>query len=207
MQTQPATAIEHYDDVMIRPARPSDIAALETVALTALRVLGASYYTPQQIDSLVRYLSPIDRDVIADGGYFVATVEQQIVAGGGWSRRSALYTHQPISLADDAATMLDPASDAARIRAFYVHPAWAGRGIARRLMRLCEQAAQDAGFRRLELLATLTGVPLYLRCGFVGSAQTMLRLPDDTLIPLVRMTKTLSPRDAVFVIEQSIDQS
>jgi GNAT superfamily N-acetyltransferase len=179
-------------DLQIRPAQADDIPALTAMAELSLRALSEAFYSIEQITSLLRHWNMIDRQVIADGTYYVAQLDGQIVGSGGWSRRRALHTPHDVADGSDAGELIDPRTEAARIRGFFVHPDFAGRGIARRLMRLCEVEARQAGFSGLKLLATLTGVPLYRRCGFVGCALSAERLPDGTLVPLVHMTKRLT---------------
>jgi N-acetylglutamate synthase-like GNAT family acetyltransferase len=87
--------------------------------------------------------------------------------------------------------LLDPRRDPAKIRAFYVHPDWARRGIGRQMMNACQAAASQAGFTRLELLATLTGIPLYTACGFKVVERVEVKLPDGVVLPTVKMAKQL----------------
>ena len=114
----------------------------------------------------------------------------QIIAGvGGWSRRKTLYGGDQAKNGED--NLLDPATEAARIRAFYIHPNWARRGIGSQLMNACEAAAQAAGFKQLELVATLTGEPLYAHCGFKALERTQIKMPDGMMLPVVKMAKSL----------------
>ena len=122
--------------------------------------------------------------------YFVAEGEGQVIACGGWSRRKSLFGgDQGRVEADDG--LLDPARDAARVRAFFVHPAWARRGIGRSLLAACEAAIRQAHFRRVELVATLAGEPLYASFAYGVAERYQAPLPNSLRLPVVRMTKRL----------------
>ena len=125
--------------------------------------------------------------MIADRTFFVVEHEGQVIACGGWSRRRTSFgsDHSPVK--DD--TPLDPATDPAKIRGFFVHSSWARRGIASRILVACEQAARDAGFTRFELVSTLTGVPLYRRHGYIESERICFTLPNGEPYEAMRMTK------------------
>ena len=131
----------------------------------------------------------LDRQLIADGTYFVVESQGRVAGCGGWSRRATLYggDHTP----GRDATMLDPAIDAARVRAMYTHPAFARRGVGVLILQLCEAAAKAEGFRRLELMATLSGRPLYLRAGF-EDIETIEDSRGGAPVPLVRMGKAFA---------------
>lgn len=181
----------HPVDVRIRRATPDDLPAIQHVVAESIRVLAAGDYTTQQLESALHYLAGADNpQLIADGTYYVAEADGQIAGCGGWSRRKALYADN----GNGTDQWLDPAQDAAKIRQFYMHPQWARRGIARRLLQTCEDAARAAGFTRLELLATLTGEPLYAASGFKSIEQVDVPLPDGLVCPTIRMVKSLSER-------------
>jgi GNAT superfamily N-acetyltransferase len=166
-----------------------DVPALHHVLQESMRVLGARAYTPRQVDSALRYVCVVDVMLIQDGTYFVAEVDGQIVGCGGWSRFKSLYNGHGSGSGD----ILDPAHDAAKIRAFFVHPDWARRGIGRALLHTCEAAARRAGYRQLELVATLPGKPLYAAVGFEAVAPIAVELPDGVRLPAFEMIKTLAP--------------
>ena len=152
--------------------------------------LATAHYTPEQIESVLRHGIGVDTQLIADGTYYVAEADDgTLVAAGGWSARRTLYGGDQLKAGDDPP--LDPATEPARIRAFFVHPAWARRGLARRIFAECRDAARAAGFRELALGATLPGVPLYESLGFVPHETTTMRLPDGVEFPLVRMTRPI----------------
>lgn len=178
-------------DLKLRPARLEDIPVLARLVEASVRGLGRQNYSPQQIESSLKYIFGVDtRLLIEDGTYYVVEIGGQIVGAGGWSRRGRLYGGGP---AKDGAgdNLLDPGRDPAKIRGFYVHPNWARQGIGRQIMSACQDAAGWAGFTRLELLATLTGVPLYAACGFKVVERVELKLPDGVGFPAVRMAKHL----------------
>ena len=175
--------------ILLRPARTADIPALQAVIQRSARALSAGFYSPAQIEAAIRYVFGVDSALIADGTYLAALDDEIIVACGGWSRRRTLYggDQRPVGASD----FLDPATDAARIRAFFVAPEQARRGIGRLLLDACESAARASGFRHLELMATLPGVPLYAACGFREAERITDVLPDGTAIEFVRMERPL----------------
>jgi GNAT superfamily N-acetyltransferase len=169
----------------LRLARTDDLAALRALIDDSVRGLSAAHYTAEQIESGLRYVFGPDTQLIADGTYFVVEDGTQLAAAGGWSKRQTLYggdQHKPA-----ADPLLDPRTDAARIRAFFVHPDFARRGLGRMLFEACRSAAVAAGFRAFELGATLPGVPLYTSLGFTPVERADARLPDGVVLPIVRM--------------------
>ena len=174
----------------LRLALDRDIPGLRELIERSARALSRGFYSPSQVDAAVRYVFGVDSALVADGTYFVAVVDAAIVGCGGWSRRGALYggDQRPMGAAD----WLDPARDAARIRAFFVAPEHARRGVGRLLYQACEAAAGAAGFHRLELMATLPGVPLYSSLGFREVAHVIDALPDGTTVEFVRMDRDIA---------------
>ena len=173
----------------IRKARLDDVDALNVLVRNSVVGLSSEDYSPEQLESALRHLFGIDTRLIEDGTYYVIEEDGRCVACGGWSRRRTLFGgDQYTGRSDDR---LDPRTEAARIRAFFVHPDWARRGIATRLLVECARAARAAGFRRLELMSTLPGKPFYLREGFHALESVDLELPDGVLFPLIRMTRDL----------------
>ncbi len=173
----------------IRPALQHDIPTLQRLIPESARALSRGWYSPQQIESAIRYVFGVDSRLIADATYYVADVGGEIAGCGGWSKRKTLFGGDQMKDSDDP--LLDPTCDAARIRAFFVHPRWARQGIGRRLIETCEQAARAAGFRRMELAATLPGEPLYAAMGYAAVKRFDHLTPDGTLLPLVHMEKWL----------------
>lgn len=170
----------------LRAASPDDLPALRALIAASVRALSVGFYDEAQRESGLRHVFGVDTQLIADGTYFVLVDDDGTLAAcGGWSRRRTLYGgDQAKSGPDD---LLDPASEPARIRAFFVHPAFARRGLGRRLFTHCRDAARAEGFAALELMATLPGVPLYTALGFTPVVHENARLPDGVVLPMVRM--------------------
>ena len=169
-----------------RAATPDDLPALLALIGESVRGLSVGYYTPAQIESALVHVFGPDTQLIADRTYYVVEHDERLVAAGGWSRRRTLFGGDQMKETEDP--LLDPASEPARIRAFFVHPAWARRGLGRLLFAECLAAARAAGFRRLELAATLPGVPLYTSLGFAVSERFTVAMPGGLELPLARMT-------------------
>lgn len=175
---------------MIRQAAEGEIAALTTLMHQSVRALNTQDYSHEQVESAIKYVFSIDAQLIADGTYYVAEVDGEIAACGGWSRHAKLFGRAETPDTAKAA-LSSESSDAAKIRAFFVHPKYARKGIGRRLIQMSELAARRAGFRRLELVATLTGEKLYIRCGFRALEDMELVMPNGVIIPAVKMEKRL----------------
>jgi N-acetylglutamate synthase-like GNAT family acetyltransferase len=178
--------------ITIRQARHEDTPHLERLIAASVRTLGAAYYTEEEIERALVHVFGVDTQLIEDGTYFVAEADGQIVGCGGWSRRKTLFgSDRAKGAAEDS--LLDPKHAAARIRAFFVHPDWARRGIGARLLRVCEAAARESGFDRAELAATLPGEPLYTAAGYVEMQQIDVDLRDGFILKIVHMGKDLAP--------------
>lgn len=173
----------------LRLATFDDVPAIRALIDASVRALSAGYYSEEQIASSLRWVFGPDTQLIADGTYYVIEAEGAIIGAGGWSRRATLYGGDQMKGAADA--LLDPERDAARIRAFFVHPAWARRGLARRLYDACVDAARTYGFRELELVSTLPGEPLYRALGFAPIEALVHEMPDGVGLPVVRMRRRL----------------
>ena len=151
------------------------------------------------MESALETVYGVDSQLLEDGTYFVAEVEKDeaprmseqsrplIVGCGGWSKRKTLYGGDPWTGRHDE--LLDVRHDAARIRAFFIHPQWARRGIGGMILEACEEAAKTAGFTRLEMGATLTGVPFYRAKGYIAAQHLEVPLANGESLPIVRMTK------------------
>ena len=177
----------------VRAATMADVPALHELIQLSVRGLSASHYTPAQIDAALDEVFGVDTQLIADATYYVVDEPSGLVAAGGWSDRRTLFGGDQMKQAEDS--ILDPAVDAARIRAFFVHPDWSRRGLARQLYHTCEAAASAAGFRSFELMATLPGEPLYSALGFTGVERVDLPLGNGVAMPLVRMIRRIDPRE------------
>jgi GNAT superfamily N-acetyltransferase len=178
----------------IRPATVADIPALLTLVELSVRGLQQNDYSPAQIDASIGSAFGIDRQLLADQTYFVATpadAPDTLVACGGWSFRRTLCGSD--TLANRDSSMLDPADPTAyaKIRAIFVHPDWARRGLGSLILAHCESAATAAGFTRFEMGSTLTGVPLYTLRGYAERSRSELALPNGESLTIVHMTKSL----------------
>jgi len=173
--------------IHVRLAQLADVPALNTLIERSARQLSIGYYTAPQIDAVVRHVFGVDTRLIEDQTYFMVLDGEQLAGCGGWSRRRTLYggDQRPMGGVD----WLDPAVDAAKIRAFFVAPEFARRGVGRQLLASCERAARDAGYSTLELMATLPGVPFYAALGFTPVRDVTDVLPDGTAIEFVHMQR------------------
>lgn len=173
--------------ITLRPARHEDIPSLNALITRSARALSVGFYTPAQTEAAIRHVFGVDTALVDDGTYLVAEIDGVIAGCGGWSHRRTLYGGDQRKVGEDV--HLDPRVDAARIRAFFVAPEWARRGIGRRILEACASAAAEAGFSTLELMATLPGVPMYAACGFAEVERVVDRLPDGSELPFVRMRR------------------
>jgi GNAT superfamily N-acetyltransferase len=173
--------------ISLRAATLDDVAAVERLVERSVRELSIPWYTSEQIESALRYMFGVDTQLVRDGTYHVADASGVVVAAGGWSRRRTLFGGDRFK--HEADDLLDPAREPARIRAFFVHPDWSRRGLGRLLFETCLRDAREAGFGRIELMATLPGEPLYRALGFEADERVELTLPDAVSVPLVRMSR------------------
>ena len=180
-------------DLCIRPARPADIPRIEALIEASVRTLQAGDYDPDQIERSLRLVFGVDRQLIGDETYFVVEAGPALAACGGWSFRRTLFGADAIHSRDDAE--LHPDREPAKIRAFFVAPAFARQGLGSRLLAVCEAAALARGFTALELGATLTGEPLYARHGYRVVERLDTPLTDGVTLPIVRMVKSLTKRE------------
>jgi GNAT superfamily N-acetyltransferase len=197
----------------IRPALPADVPVLRDLINSSVRRLQAQDYSPAQIDSALRTVFGVDSQLVADGTYLLAetvpalnssasespsTAAPVIVACGGWSKRKTLYggdrwkdlQNEDLQNKDRHDDLLDPRSDAAKIRAFFVHPDWARRGIGTLVLDACENAARAAGFTRFEMGATLTGVKLFQKRGYAEIERIEVPLEGAITLPVIHMAKS-----------------
>ena len=172
-----------------RPATFEDIPVLNELIAASVRALSPGYYTPTQIESAIKYIFGVDTQLVTDQTYYVAEVDGQLAGCGGWSKRNTLYGGEQHKEIEDP--LLNPAKDAARIRAFFVHPDFARRGVGRYLIDVCEKAAKANGFTRIEMGATLPGVPLYAAVGYEAMERIDTPLPDGEMLGIVRMAKDI----------------
>ena len=172
-----------------RLARETDVAAIEALIPLSVRGLQAAHYSPAQMEAALGSVFGVDRQLILDKTYLVVEHGGEIISCGGWSKRKTLFGSDHQTNRDD--TELDPSTDSARIRAFFIHPAWARRGIGRRILDECEQMIRAAGFKSVELAATLSGVAFYAACGYVSGERLDIPLPNGLSLEIVRMKKEL----------------
>ena len=204
MTATPATTIQ------LRLAVPEDVPALTALIEASARGLQTEDYTPAQIEGALQAVFGVDTQLIADGTYIVAQAPSGtagdenlapssasgsgskwvIVGCGGWSKRKTLYGSDHWSGREDA--LLDPQRDAAKIRAFFIHPAWARRGVGTLILDACEQAARAAGFTRYEMGATLTGAKLFGAKGYIAVKPISIPLANGETLPVIHMEKHAS---------------
>ncbi|HEX3663070.1 MAG TPA: GNAT family N-acetyltransferase [Acidobacteriaceae bacterium] len=170
----------------------ADLAGIRALIEASVRGLGPQAYSPSQIEQALGTWLGLDTQLVADQTYFVVEPKDEpgrLVACGGWSRRKTPFGADARPGRDN--TLLDPKTDAAKIRAFFVHPEWARQGIGSRLLALCEEAARAEGFTRCEMGATLTGIALYRRHGYVEGERQELPLANGETLGIVKMGRSL----------------
>lgn len=171
----------------IRLATYDDIPKLNELIALSVRGLSTDYYTSTQIESAIKYVFGVDTQLLIDGTYYIAEIGQAFVGCGGWSKRNTLYGGDQHKDIEDP--LLNPETDAARIRAFFVHPGYARQGIGRQIITICESAAKKEGFTNFELGATLPGVPLYEVMGYAAIERIDASLPDGEILGIIKMRK------------------
>lgn len=179
-------------NISLRVAVAADIPRLHGLIEASVRGLQRNDYTPAQIEGALGTVLGLDTQLVADGTYFVAEARAacaRVLAGcGGWSKRKTLFGSDQAAVREPE--LLNPATDAAKIRAFFIHPDFARRGIGTKILEACEAAARAGGFSRFEMGATLTGVPLYLARGYRVLGRIEVPLRNGEVLPVVRMTKS-----------------
>ena len=170
-----------------------DVPALRELIENSVRVLQRGDYSAEQIEGALGTVFGVDTRLIEDGTYYAVEAECDdrilMVGCGGWSKRKTLFGSDQQVGREDA--FLNPHTEAAKIRAFFVHPKWVRRGIATQILERCEEAARAAGFRRLEMGATLTGVRMYAARGYAEVERIEVPLVNGSSLPVVRMAKTV----------------
>jgi GNAT superfamily N-acetyltransferase len=196
-----ALSCSFYMDFEIRTriATAADIPVLRSLIEQSVRKLQAQDYTPEQLEAALRTVFGVDSQLIADETYLVAEVLQTAGSGnmaginpaiagcGGWSKRRTLYGGDRWRERQD--DLLDPGKDAAKIRAFFIHPDWARRGVGTVILTACENAARAAGFSRFEMGATLTGEKFFRERGYVALERIEIPLERSVTLPIVHMVK------------------
>ena len=176
------------ESIRIRIAHLDEIASLNELVAASVRGLQREDYSDARLEAALASVYGVDSTLIEDGTYYVCEVGSEIVACGGWSKRHTLYGGDHWTARED--DFLDPSCDAAKIRAFFVHPNWARRGIGTALLTYCENAAAAEGFGRFEMGSTLTGVPFYRTFGYSEEGNVDVPLPTGDVLPVVRMSKS-----------------
>ncbi len=176
--------------MQIRTAQLHEVAALTELIARSVRALGAGFYTSRQIELSLIHVFGVDTQLIHDQTYYVIDDANTRAGCGGWSKRRTLFGGDQIKEGED--NLLDPTKEAARIRAFFIDPLYARRGLGKQLLAKCETAAQGEGFTRFELAATLSGVPLYETCGYRAVKEFAVPMPEGEHLPIVQMEKTAS---------------
>lgn len=176
-------------DFIIRKANLEDRDAIERLIAESARGLSRENYSDRQIETAIATVFGVDTDLILDGTYFVVEADGALAGCGGWSKRKTLFGGDRFAVRDSS--RLNPKTDAARIRAFFVHPQFARRGIGRMIIAACEDAARAEGFRRLELMATLPGIKLYEACGYHGDSRIEYEIAEGVKLELLPMRKRL----------------
>jgi len=189
-------------NIYLRLAVPEDVPVLRELIEASVRGLQTQDYTPAQIEGALSTVFGVDSQLIADGTYIVAEAESgpddrtgaantpsglMIVGCGGWSKRKTLYGSDHWTGREDA--LLDPLRDAAKIRAFFIHPDWARRGVGSMILKACEDAARSAGFTRYEMGATLTGAKLFGAKGYIAVKPISVPLLNGESLPVIHMEK------------------
>lgn len=175
--------------MIIRKARIEEREAIQQLIAVSARQLSREHYSDAQIETAIKTVFGVDTDLIEDGTYFVVESDGQLAGCGGWSKRKTLFGGDQYSSRNTG--YLDAETEPAKIRAFFIHPTHARKGIARAILSQCETEARAQGFRALELMATLPGIEFYKSCGFTATGDFDLKLTDAVTLELVPMRKEL----------------
>jgi GNAT superfamily N-acetyltransferase len=174
----------------LRVATPADGQRVDALMKESARAIFPAYYDAGRTASAVRYVAQVDPVLLGDGTYYVVEVADELVGCGGWSKRGRPYMGSAATAGDDR--LLDPTMDAAHVRAMFIRADWTRRGLGRRILERCETAARLEGFRRLDLVATLPGIPLYEAFGFTATDEIRdIVLADGVRLPCLAMTKAI----------------
>ena len=176
-------------DYQVRLATLDDREAITRLIADSARHLSREHYDDAQIEAAIASVFGVDSTLIEDGTYFVAEQDGALIGCGGWSKRRTLFGGDQFSDRDTA--MIDAASEPSRIRAFFVHPEHARKGVARAILSVCEREAKAHGFRALELLSTLPGIKFYEANGYSPMGDFDLELPGGVKLQFVPMRKQL----------------
>src|SRR6266576_1117599 len=164
-------------DYILRKATLSDRHAIAQLIKDSARSLSRADYSDEEIEGAIATVFGVDTNLIIDETYFLAESAGELIGCGGWSKRKTLFGGDQYASRD--AGYLDPRTEPAKIRAFFIHPQHARKGIARAILEACETEAQAAGFKSLELMSTLPGIKLYRACGYDGDDRVELDVGEE----------------------------
>lgn len=173
----------------VRAAHLNEINTLNKLIHASARTLSQADYSMQDIEDLIHFVFGVDSELIFDQTYLVIEKEGVYVACGGWSKRRTLFGSDICEARESG--YLDPSKDAAKIRAFFVHPDFSRQGLAKRLLDQCEKAAKKSGFTKMELMSTLPGIKFYQSQGYKGQDKIDYSLPNGRVVKFLPMSKTL----------------
>lgn len=176
-------------DYVIRKANLDDREAIERLIVESARGLSREDYSEQQIEAAIKRVFGVDTNLILDGTYFVADHSGILIGCGGWGKRRTLFGGDQFASRDSSE--LDPRTEPAKVRAFFIHPKYARRGVGQAILSACESEAKAHGFRSLELMATLPGLKFYKACGYEGDVRVEYEIGDEVGIEFVPMRKDL----------------
>jgi len=181
--------VTHYaKNLRIVKSLRNDLPQLQILMRKSIETLQVPFLTKAQIRASFEVMG-LDTQLIKDGTYYAVFLQSKLAGCGGWSKRETLYGGDHSKGRN--ARLLNPHTEAARIRAMYTHPDFTRIGVGRLILDTCEQAARDAGFKRIKMMATLAGVPLYTACGYQKLEEIFDTTSDGTKVPLIRMGKQL----------------
>ncbi|MGQ3890096.1 GNAT family N-acetyltransferase [Legionella sp. CNM-1927-20] len=175
--------------INIRLANNEDVKILNELITVSARELSRSVYSEQEIEGAIKYVFGVDTELVKDMTYFVIEKDGEIAGCGGWSKRKTLFGGNRFSGREEP-EYLDPSKDAAKIRAFFIHPKFARQGLGSMLLKHCEREAYLNGFTQLEMMATLPGVKLYTTLAYKAVSNEIVILPNNAPLRFVRMIKS-----------------
>ncbi len=174
----------------LRVATRDDAAEIDALMKASIRAIFPAFYDARQVASSEVHIGHVDTMLLDDGTYYALVAGEEIVACGGWSRRDKLFSGEAAQ--EGRSRRLDPATEAAHVRAMFVRGDWTRRGLGTRILHACRDAAREEGFRRLDLLATLPGARLYEHYGFVPGEATTITLPDGVPVACIPMAMAIT---------------
>jgi GNAT superfamily N-acetyltransferase len=195
------SSLESFLETCLRPANADDIASMEDLIRLSAAFLSQGYYSEPEIIAAIETVFGVDTQLVQDQTYYVIEQKRKMLACGGWSYRKTLFGGDRYHGREIG--KLNPAKDAAKIRAFFVHPEAARKGVGRMLLEKCEAEAQKAGFSRAEMMATLPGVPFYARMGYIACGEYVHQAEGYVPVRFVKMEKALGTEPGKLAVVQS----